>query len=82
MPSPPIAAPSLPSTSGPTTNAVQGIDSAAGTNLSGPTRGVTRPVDGVGTGALNRAGGAAGRPRLGTQAGSAAGGIAGSALGG
>ena len=81
-PSPPIAVPSLPSTSGPVTNAVQGVDTAAGTNLSGPTRGVTRAVDGVGTGALNQAGGAAGRPGLGTQAGSAVGGIAGGALGG
>ncbi len=80
--SPPIAVPSLPSTSGPATSAVQGVDTAAGTNLSGPTRGVTRPVDGVGTGALNQAGGAVGRPRLGTQAGSAVGGIAGGGLGG
>jgi hypothetical protein len=82
VPSPPIANPSLPPTSGPTTNAVQGIDGAAGTNLSGPARGVTRTVDGVGTSALNQAGWAAGRPGLGNQAGSAAGGIVGRALGG
>ena len=74
---PPIAVPPLPSASGPVTNAVQGVDGAAGTNLSGPTRGVTRAVDGVAGGALNRAGGAAGRPRLGTRAGGAVGGIAG-----
>ena len=81
-PSPPIAVPTLPSTSGPTNTVVQGIDTAAGTNLSGPTRGVTRPVDRAGAGALNRAGGAAGRSSLDTQAGSAVGGITGSGLGG
>ena len=77
MPSPPIAVPSLPSTSGPITDAVQDVDSAAGTNLSGPSRGVTRAVDGAASGALNQGGGAAGRPGLGTQAGGAVGGIAG-----
>ena len=54
---PPIAVPSLPSTSGPVTGAVQGVDNAAGTNLSGPTGGATGTVDG----ATNQAGTAAGQ---------------------
>ena len=47
IPPPPVDVPPLPSTSGPVTRAVQGVDGAAGTNLSGPTRGVTRAVDGA-----------------------------------
>jgi hypothetical protein len=46
---PPVAGPSPPSTSGPATDAVQGVDNAAGTNLSGPTNGVTGAVDGAAT---------------------------------
>ena len=53
---PPIAVP-LPSTSGPVTNVVQGVDSAAGTNLSGPAGGAASAADG----AVNQAGGAVGR---------------------
>lgn len=49
---PAVAIPSLPSTSGPATDAVQGVDNAAGTSLSGPTSGVTSAVDAA-TGALD-----------------------------
>jgi hypothetical protein len=52
---PPIAVP-LPSTSGPVANAVQSIDNAAGTNLSGPAGGAAGAVDG----AARQAGGAGG----------------------
>jgi hypothetical protein len=68
---PAVAIPSLPSTSGPATDAVQGVDNAAGTNLSGSTGGVTRTADGEVSGALNRAAGVAGRGGLGGQAGGA-----------
>ena len=69
--SPAVAIPSLPSTSGPATDAVQGVDNAAGTNLSGSTGGVTGTADGEVSGPLNRAGGAAGRVGLGGRAGDA-----------
>jgi len=62
---PAVAIPSLPSTSGPATDAVQGVDNATGTSLSGSTGGVTRTADGEVSGALNRAGGVAGRAGLG-----------------
>jgi hypothetical protein len=68
---PAVAIPSLPSISGPATDAVQGVDNAAGTNLSGSTGGFTGTADGEVSGALNRAGGAAGRAGLGGQAGGA-----------
>ena len=68
---PAVAIPSLPSTSGPATDAVQGVDNAAGTSLSGSTGGVTRTADGEVSGALNRAAGIAGRGGLGGQAGGA-----------
>jgi hypothetical protein len=44
----------LPSTSGPVSSAVQAVDDAAGTNLSGPTGGASGAVDG----AASQAGGA------------------------
>jgi hypothetical protein len=75
--SPPIAVPSLPATSGPTTDTVRSVDNALGTNLSEPTRRVTRTVDGVSTGALDRVG----RPGLGDQVGGAVSGITGGVLG-
>jgi hypothetical protein len=53
---PPIdapSAPSLPSTSDPVTDVVQGVDDAAGTDLSGTTSGVTSAVDAAATGALD-----------------------------
>ena len=77
VPSPTISVPSLPSTSGPITNAVRDVDATAGTNLSGPSGGVTRAVDGAASGALNQGGRAAGRPGLGTRAGSAVGALPG-----
>ena len=77
VPSPTISVPSLPSTSGPITDAVRDVDATAGTNLSGPSRGVTRAVDGAASGVLNQGGRGAGRPGLGTQAGSAVGALPG-----
>jgi hypothetical protein len=74
---PPIAVP-LPSTSGPVTDVVQGVDSAAGTNLSGPAGGAAGTADG----AANQAGGAAGRAGLGGPAGGAVRGVTDRALGG
>jgi hypothetical protein len=44
------------SSSGPVSQAVQGVDNAAGTNLSGPT-GATGAVDGAATGGVNRGAG-------------------------
>ncbi len=70
----------LPSSSGPVTSAVQSVDHAAGTNLSGPTSGATGAVDGAATGALDQAGGAVGHPRLGGQVGGAVNGVTGSGL--
>ena len=82
-PGDPIVDPPLPSSSaGPVTNAVQGVDNAAGTNVSGPTSGVTGAVDGAATGALNQAGGAAGHPHLGDQVGGAVKGATDTVLGG
>jgi hypothetical protein len=68
----------LPSTSAPVTDAVQGVDAAAGTNLSGPTGGATGAVDG----AANQAGAAAARPGLGGQAGGPVSGVRDRVLGG
>jgi hypothetical protein len=70
----------LPASSGPVTSAVQSVDHAAGTNLSGPTSGATGAADGAATGALNQAGGAVGHPRLGGQVGGAVNGVTGSGL--
>ena len=58
------------------------MDQAAGTNLSEPTSEVTGALDGVATGALNQAGGAAGHPDLGNQAGGAVSGVTDQVLGG
>jgi hypothetical protein len=74
--------PTSPSGSGPTSGAVQGVDNAAGTNLSGPTSGVTGAVDGTATGAVNQVGGAAGDPDLGDQVGGAVSGATNQVLGG
>ena len=74
--------PTSPSGSGPTSGAVQGVDNAAGTNLSGPTSGVTGAVDGTATGAVNQVGGAAGHPDLGDQVGGAVSGATNQVLGG
>ena len=78
---PAVAIPSLPSTSGVTTDAVQGVDDAAGTNLSGSTGGVTGAADGGVSSALDRVGRTAGRAGLGAQAGGAVSGVTDSALG-
>jgi hypothetical protein len=51
LPSTP-SAPNLPSTSGPVADVVQGVDNAAGTDLSGTTSEVTSAVDAAATGAL------------------------------
>ncbi len=75
--SPPINVPPLPSTSGSVADAVQGVDNAAGTNLSGATGGATGAADG----AANQAGGAPGRSGLGGQAGGAVRGAADRVLG-
>jgi hypothetical protein len=73
---PPIAVP-LPSTSGPVADAVQSIDNAAGTNLSGPAGGAAGAVDG----AASQAGGAGGAG-LGGRAGGAVNGVRDRVLGG
>jgi hypothetical protein len=72
-----IAVP-LPSTSGPVTNAVQSVDNAAGTNLSGSAGGAAGAVDG----AVNQAGGSAGRAGLGRRAGGVVNGVRDRVLGG
>ena len=61
---------------------MQGVDNAAGTNLSGPTSGVTGAVDGAATGALNQAGGAAGQPHLGDRVAGAVNNVTDQVLGG
>jgi hypothetical protein len=71
-----------PASSGPVTHAVQGVDNAAGTNLSGPTSGATRAVDGAAGGGLNRVGGAVGHPHLGHRVGGAVSGVTDRVLGG
>ena len=48
--------PNLPSTSGPLADTVERVDDTAGTDLSGPTSGVTSAVDGATTETLNQAG--------------------------
>ena len=78
---PAVVIPLLPSTSGPVTDVVQGVDNAAGTDLSGSTGGVTGAADGGVSGAVNRAGRATGRAGLGRQAGGAVSGATDSALG-
>ena len=71
-----------PSSSGPVTDAVQGVDNAAGTNLSGPTSGATGAVDGAAGGGLNRVGRAVGHPRLGNHVGGAVNRVTDTVLGG
>jgi hypothetical protein len=78
----PSGGPLPSSTSGPVSQAVQGVDNAAGTNLSGPTGGVTGAVDGAATGAVNQVGGAVGPPHLGDQVGGAVSGATDPVLGG
>jgi hypothetical protein len=79
----PIPGVSLPpSSSGPVTDAVQGVDDAAGTNLSGSTSGATRAGDGAAGGSLNQVGGAAGHPHLGDRVGGAVNGVTDTVLGG
>jgi hypothetical protein len=78
----PSPAPSVPSTTGPVTNAVQDVDTATGTNLSGPTSGLTGTVDNAATGTLNQAGAAVGQPHLGDNVGGAVKGVTDGVLGG
>ena len=71
-----------PSSSGAVTHAVQGVDNAAGTNLSGSTSGATGALDGAAGGGLNQVGGAVGHPHLGDQVGGTVNGVTDTVLGG
>jgi hypothetical protein len=68
----------LPSTSGPVTSAVQSVDNAAGTNLSGSAGGAAGAVDG----AANEAARSTGRTGLGGRAGGAVNGVRDRVVGG
>lgn len=74
---PSITAPSLPSTSGALSDAVRDVNDAAGTNLSAPSRGTRRAVEGAAGGALDRAGRALSSPGLGGRTGGAVSGLGG-----
>jgi hypothetical protein len=75
--SPRVEVPSLPSASGPVTNAVESVDRVAGTNLSGGTEGVTRAGDGATAGVLDGVGAGADRSGLDRQAGGVVSGVTG-----